>query len=307
MRNVPVGAGRRKNKNSAANHYRHLTMTDAAALQAIPDSMHHPALKPNGTVLSFGSDTPLCESMASVLNLAEKTMKNCNRNEFHHRIEEQMEEQSTTASNLTDEGTGAANLQEPAIRNCQGFLPHLPYISGSPWPYLWSPPPPPPPGAAPAAPFCGSSFQIPIYPATAYWGCSTWGIPWLAPPMASPPLANGSSGPNSPTLGKHSRDGDVLQRSTNNSSSDRGESNQEKCLWIPKTLRIDDPEEAAKSSIWATMGFKNDKANGVSSSRGLFKLFQTKPELNNHKVETSQLLHANPAALSRSVNFQESS
>ena len=302
MRNVPVGSGRRKNKDSPANHYRHLTMTDAAAL--------HPALKPNGTVLSFGSDTPLCESMTSVLNLAEKTMKNCSRNGFHHRIDERMEEQSSgssaTASNSTDEGTGVANLQEQAIRNCQGFAPHLQYINGSPWPYPWSPPPPPPLGVAP---FRGPSFPIQIYPATAYWGCSTW----LTPPLASPLLANGSSGPNSPTLGKHSREGSVLQRSTNNSSSsDSGEStvkqsNQEKCLRIRKTLRIDDPEEAAKSSIWATMGFKNDKANGVSSSRGLFKLFQTKPELNNHKVETSQLLHANPAALSRSVNFQESS
>ncbi|KAG0469560.1 hypothetical protein HPP92_015606 [Vanilla planifolia] len=47
MRNVPVGAGRRKSKSSSANH--HIRQL------AIPDSTHHlNSLKSNGTVLSFG-------------------------------------------------------------------------------------------------------------------------------------------------------------------------------------------------------------------------------------------------------------
>lgn len=49
MRNVPVGAGRRKNKN-AASHFRHLTVSEA--LQNVP--VDHP----NG-LLTFRSDAPL--------------------------------------------------------------------------------------------------------------------------------------------------------------------------------------------------------------------------------------------------------
>ena len=46
---------------------------------------------------------------------------------------------------------------------------------------------------------------------------------------------------------------------------------------VPKTLRIDDPSEAAKSSIWATLGIKNesvsdgmllDRLDGKRSVRG---------------------------------------
>ncbi|KAJ4972491.1 hypothetical protein NE237_005665 [Protea cynaroides] len=85
MRNVPVGAGCRKSKNSAL-HYRHVTVSDVLQIMTesdAPDWIHHP-LKPNGTVVTFDSDTPLCESMAaSVLNLAEKMMRNCTRNGFH--------------------------------------------------------------------------------------------------------------------------------------------------------------------------------------------------------------------------------
>ncbi|KAG1366425.1 cyclic dof factor 3 [Cocos nucifera] len=311
MRNVPVGAGRRKNKNSISQ-FRRITISDAAfqtARPEVPEPFHHTPLKPNGTVLSFGSDTPLCESMASVLSLAEKTMKNCNRNGFH-QPEEQMipfpavencDEQSTgssvTASNSTDDGSGA-NMQEPSIQDCQGFPAQVPYINGSPWPYLWSP--------VPA--FCPSSFPVPFHPAPAYWGCpvaGTWSIPWLLP-LASSDNGSSGSGPNSPTLGKHSREGEMLNHNNSDQGGSPKQRKQERCLWIPKTLRIDDPEEAAKSSIWATLGFKKDTADGISGG-GLFKAFQKKAEVKNQTAETSQVLHANPAALSRSLNFQESS
>ncbi|XP_008802580.2 cyclic dof factor 3-like [Phoenix dactylifera] len=311
MRNVPVGAGRRKNKNSMSQ-FRHISLSDASfqtARPEAPEPVHHTPLKPNGTVLSFGSDTPLCESMASVLNLAEKTMKNCNRNGFH-RPEEQMvpfpavengDEQSTgssvTASNSTDDGSGA-NIREPVVQGCRGFPAQFPYINGSPWPYLWSP--------VPA--FCPSSVPMPFHPAPAYWGCpvaGTWSIPWPLP-LASSDNGSSGSGPNSPTLGKHSREGEMLDQANSEKESRPKQGNQERCLWIPKTLRIDNPEEAAKSSIWATLGFKKDSADRISGA-GLFKAFQKKAEVKNLIAETSQVLHANPAALSRSLNFLESS
>lgn len=84
------------------------------------------------------------------------------------------------------------------------------------------------------------------------------------------------------------------------------ENNAERCLWISKTLRIDDPGEASRSSIWVASGSKNDKSDSIGDER-LFKGFQSKGDERNRVLETSPILQANPAALSRSINFQESS
>ncbi|KAJ0100023.1 hypothetical protein Patl1_21895 [Pistacia atlantica] len=318
MRNVPVGAGRRKNKNSAT-HYRHITVSEALqnGRTDVPNGVHHPALKTNGTVLTFGSDTPLCESMASVLNIADKTMRNCSQNGFHKPEELRIQltyrggengdahsnGSSVTVSNSKDEAAKIAP-QEAAMPNGQGFPPQMPCYPGAPWPYPWtsaqwtSPVPPPA--------FCPPGFPMPFYPAAAYWGCTmpgTWNIPWI--PQPSSPRTP-SSGPNSPTLGKHSRDENMVKLSNSREEEPQKENNAEKCLWIPKTLRIDDPGEAAKSSIWRTLGIKNDKTDSIGGG-GLFKAFQPKGDEKNHVAETSPVLQANPAALSRSLNFQESS
>lgn len=312
MRNVPVGAGRRKNKNSAT-HYRHITVSEALqnVQTDIPNGIHHPALKTNGTVLNFGSDTPLHESMASVLNLADKTMQNCTRNGFHKP--EALRIPVSYGSVVNGEGLSngssvmASSSKDEASKNgsCQGCPPQIPCFPGTPWPYPWNPAqwntPVPPPA------FCPPGFPMPFYPAAAYWGCTVpgnWNMPWIPHP-SSPNQAALSSGPNSPTLGKHSRD-ENTQRTNNSGEEPVKECNAERCLWIPKTLRIDDPEEAAKSSIWTTLGIKNDKADSIGG-RGLFKAFESKSNEKNHKTETSPVLQANPAALSRSLKFQESS
>ncbi|XP_058096427.1 cyclic dof factor 2-like [Magnolia sinica] len=316
MRNVPVGAGRRKNKNSAS-HYRHMTLSEAlqTARTDMPETIHRVPLTPNGTVLSFGSDSPLCESMASVLSLAEKTMRNCHRNGFHRTEEQRIpvscgggengEEQSSgssiTASNSAEDGN-QANMPEPAAGNYQGFPPQLPCFPGTPWTYPWNSAQWSSPIAPPA--FCASSFPIPFYPAPAYWGCAlpgAWSVPWISPPSSSP---TAGSSPNSPTLGKHTREGNTLKQCDSEKEETHQQNNSERCLWIPKTLRIDDPGEAARSSIWATLGIKKDKADGISGG-GLFKAFRSKSDERSHTTETSQVLHANPAALSRSLNFQE--
>ncbi|PON96378.1 Zinc finger, Dof-type [Trema orientale] len=320
MRNVPVGAGRRKNKNSAS-HYRHITVSEALqnARTDVPTGIRspHPSLKSNGTVLTFGSDTPLCESMASVLNLADKTMRNCTQNGFRKPEElkipvpcgggengdNNVDGSSVTASNSKDE-TCKSGSQEQVIQNCQGFPPQVPCFPGAPWPYPWNSAQWSSPVAVPA--FCPPGFPMPFYPAAAYWGCSVpgaWNIPWLPQP-SSPNTAAPSSGPNSPTLGKHSRDENTLKTDSSLEEEPPKESNSERCIWIPKTLRIDDPGEAARSSIWATLGIKNDKADSISG--GLFKAFQPKNDEKNHTAENS-VLQANPAALSRSLSFQESS
>ncbi|XAR51728.1 hypothetical protein NMG60_11006443 [Bertholletia excelsa] len=144
MRNVPVGAGRRKNKSSAS-HYRQITVPDTlqTARPDLPNGVHHPNLRPNGTVLTFGSDTPLCESMASVLNIAEKTMINCARNGFHKpeeiRIpvpfggEENGDDPSSgssaSAPNSKDDGSKTGQ-QDPVMQNCHAFPPQIPCFPG---------------------------------------------------------------------------------------------------------------------------------------------------------------------------------
>ncbi|XVF60558.1 hypothetical protein PTKIN_Ptkin08bG0057600 [Pterospermum kingtungense] len=317
MRNVPVGAGRRKNKNSAS-HYRHITVSEALqnARADIPNGVHHPALKANGTVLTFGSDTRLCESMASVLNLADKTMHNTARNGFHKPEELKIpvsyrggengvEHSNGSSAPPSKDEAGKAAPQDQMMQNCRGFPPQVQCFPGAPYPYpwnsvQWSSPVPPPA-------FCPPGFPMPFYPAAAYWGCTvsgTWNVPWL-PQLSSPRQTGSSSGPNSPTLGKHSRDENTGKPSNSGEEEPVKENNAERCLWIPKTLRIDDPEEAARSSIWATLGIKNDKSDSIGG--GLFKAFQSKGDERIQSPETSRVLQANPAALSRSINFHESS
>lgn len=321
MRNVPVGAGRRKNKNSVSQ-YRQISVSETlhSAQSDLPNGIHHPTLKPNGTVLTFGSDAPLCESMASVLNIAEKTMQNCTRNGFHRPEElripvpygaggngdEHLSGSSVTTLSSKDEAS-KDGLPDKQMPNCQSISPQVPCFPGAPWPYPWNSVPWG--SSVPPAAFCPAGFPMQFYPAAPYWGCTVpgpWTVPWLHPPPTSQNLNSPTSGPNSPTLGKHSRDDSVMKPVDSKKEEPQKESNPEKCLWVPKTLRIDDPGEAARSSIWATLGIKNDKVDSVGGG-GLFKAFQAKGVEKARVSETSTVLQANPAALSRSLSFQETS
>ncbi|XP_071710805.1 cyclic dof factor 1-like [Rutidosis leptorrhynchoides] len=122
--------------------------------------------------------------------------------------------------------------------------------------------------------------HMPIYPSS-YWSS----VSWLHP--------NGS------ILGKHSLDGEPM----NPNGSHEEAKKQRSSILIPKTLRIDDPDEAAKSSIWATLGIKNEN----SDRRHAFKAFQAKgdEEKKRTEIKPCNVLQANPAALSRSNCFQE--
>ncbi|CAA0826616.1 Cyclic dof factor 2 [Striga hermonthica] len=265
MRNVPVGAGRRKTKSSSASSdCRHITISEAlqAAARADPSGGY----KPNGTVLSFGPtgpgpDSPLCESMASALNLADKRAQHGDKN----------------GPDGVENGT-----RQPVIHNINGI--HIP-VPCVPWNF-----PVPLPAVCP----------VPFYP-TAYWNFSlpnTWSYPypWLkAQSLSTNQNATGGSGPGSP-LGKHSRNGELL-----NANGLENKDKSEISIVVPKTLRIDDPEEAAKSSIWETLGIKYDSA----SREGLFKALQPKGKEGKIKVRDSPVMQANPAALSRSISFQE--
>ncbi|KAL0318280.1 UNVERIFIED_CONTAM: Cyclic dof factor 3 [Sesamum angustifolium] len=305
MRNVPVGAGRRKNKNSAS-HCRHITISEALQAARIdePNGFHNQKLKPNGTILSFGPDSPLCESMASALNLAEKRAPNGVRNGYYkidqggsvsgEKSDDHSIGSSVTMSSSSADG-GKNGLPQPVMQNINGFPAPVPCMPGVPWPFPWN-------TAVPIPAICPPGYPLPYYPAP-YWNCSVpnaWNVPWLSVPS---PIANQKatgSGPSSP-LGKHSRNGELLRPKRSDGKEHSEAKSAESSVVVPKTLRIDDPEEAAKSSIWAALGIKYDSF----SREGLFKALQPKGDEKKQKLTTSALLQANPAALSRSISFQE--
>ncbi|CAI8591828.1 unnamed protein product [Vicia faba] len=298
MRNVPVGAGRRRNK-SCSSHYRQITVSEAT----LQNSRVHPSLKCNGTVLTFGSDSPLSESMASVLKLAHKPEELRIRVPYAsgEKGDDQSNKSSVTSVKST-EGASTNISQEQAMQYGQSFSPQGHYFPpGTPCPFPWNPMQwrsPVPPHA-----FYPPGFSLPFYPptptATTYWG---WNVPRQAQP-SSPNGAGPNSSANSLTLGKHSRDDSLLKSSEGN---ERKESSDEKCLWFPKSLRIDDSGEAEKTSFWTTLGIKNNNSSPVPSGR-LFHTFPSKRDEKNDSDQSSSVLQANPAALSRSHNFHETS
>ncbi|XP_057508261.1 cyclic dof factor 1-like [Actinidia eriantha] len=283
IRNVPVGSGRRKNKSSSALNYRQIVVSECleAARGNSMNGIYRPA---NGTVLSFTSDPSICESMASAWSLAEKKKISVScggkKNEDDHR---------SRFSVSDSPGKGEyCSLQESVMANFQTLPPQVPCFPGPPWPFPMVPPA-----------FSPSGFPITFYPTPAYWGCTppgSWGC--TLPNPAVFPI------PRSPTLGKHSRDGNVHKPSKSDSEEPCKENNSERGVWVPKTLRIDDPNEAARSSIWSTLGINNEK-NDFINGGSLFKAFQSKGDEKKHVDETSLALQANPAALARSSNFQE--
>ncbi|KAI9111624.1 hypothetical protein K1719_017314 [Acacia pycnantha] len=286
MRNVPVGAGRRKNKNSSASQYRQIMIpkTLQIAKENSANGLHNAVLGNRAAVLTFGSGSPLCDSMVSVLNLAEKTQN---------------------ASTSSERKINTAS-QEPVNNINHGFPPQLPCFPGSSWPYQWNSAqwnsPVPPPG------FCPQGYPASFYPNPIYWGCTlppSWNIPSISAQSPSLSQSAPSSGPNSPYLGKHSREGNIINQVNSPKEKPNMESgSSEGGVLIPKTLRVDDPNEAAKSSIWSALGMKNEKTSSLNGG-GLFKAFPAKRDDKNHVVEPSLVLQANPAALSRSLTFHE--
>lgn len=268
MRNVPVGAGRRKNKNSCASHYRHLMVPEPLPKLNASNGLHN-------AMLTFDSDYhPISDTMASVLNISDRT-QNCMPNTLDdHSIG------ASVATSTSSEIRGHSGSDESVNKKVEGFPPQLQYIPTSSFlPYPWNSSMPPPPT------FCPPNYPLPFYPSPAYWGYMppSWNISCISPET----FVNHCE--SAPTLGKHFRDGTIItQVSSQKEKTDNKEQNSsESSVLIPKTLRIDDSNEDAKSSI--------------------FKAFASKGKDKSHLVEASPMLFANPAALSRSRTFHEQS
>ncbi|XP_022746648.1 cyclic dof factor 1-like isoform X2 [Durio zibethinus] len=342
MRNVPIGAGRRKNKHLASQYRQIIVSSDGVPMTWVetPDSANQqlqspgestPVFKPsmgNGTVLNFGAETPLCESMETVLSLGDQ--KRCVETGTVSCGEIREEPSSATPCSIRGNELPGHVMQKERIGLTgpnELNTHHLPQCYPvRPWILPWNPGSH---GVAPMAAgqcsserigapnsstsnavqwcstpmvavpgFCPPSIPLQFLPA--YWGCMPL---WAAGGgnlsvsgsngCLSPSSTSNSccSGIGSPTLGKHSREAK--------------EGQSEKCVVVPKTLRIDDPNEASRSPIWATLGIKPDQKDPLQGGK-IFNAFESKAEAKDHVPDGTHILEANPAALSRSHKFQES-
>ncbi|KAJ9185731.1 hypothetical protein P3X46_005328 [Hevea brasiliensis] len=313
MRNVPIGAGRRKNKH-LASQYRQILVegvpitrienSDSANHQLVSSVESATTVRPsttrNGMVLKFGPEAPLCESMETVLNLGDQT-KCAEMNSVN--CQDNIEEPSSCGSSMTASGCRVNELPETVKQKELVGLPGSPNELSlpqplhcypvSPWVYPWNagwnnatstvaahhsvghpcmPNSndcnqvqwfPTPTLAVPG--FCPPNVPLQFVPAS-YWGC----MPVWAAGTGNKSVSgsNGCSSPSSSTstsccsgngstnLGKHSRDSNLMD-----------EEKAENCILVPKTLRIDDPNEASKSPLWATLGLKIDQKRKVPSSK----------------------------------------
>ncbi|KAJ1393255.1 Zinc finger, Dof-type [Sesbania bispinosa] len=178
----------------------------------------------NGTVLKFGPDAPLCESMESMFNLRNQ-QRNVDANSMNCSENGEEEGWNNVASMA---GVHPSSLHPATMRWCPAPMVAVPTI-------------------------CPPNIPLQIVPGSYWNGTPLWAAGngtvsigsngCLSPSSSTSNSCCSGNGP--PTLGKHPRDTVFTD-----------EQKSEKCVLIPKTLRIDDPNEASKSPIWATLGIK---------------------------------------------------
>ncbi|QCD97202.1 cyclic dof factor 2-like [Vigna unguiculata] len=330
MRNVPIGAGRRKNKH-LASQYRHIIVSsngipasrleseDTSGFQhvtSLESSVPFRSSADSSTVLKFGPDTPLCESMDSMLNLRDE--RRCVDASSINRVE-YAGEPSLCGSSVTNNGNELSEHKTSNWLQCYPVPPWVltypgwnnvssmeavhqssapmcsPYNTG-PAPMQWGP------TAMVAIPgMCPSSIPLQLVPPSCWSGTTLWNAGTGAMSIGSNACLSPSSstsnsccsGNGSPTLGKHCRDTVFAD-----------EEKSDKCVLVPKTIRTDASNEASKSPMRAALTIKPDQHNSLSNGDVLKKI--DPKEGKDRVLGASQILEANPAAISRAHAFQES-
>ncbi|XP_071714519.1 cyclic dof factor 1-like [Rutidosis leptorrhynchoides] len=133
---------------------------------------------------------------------------------FRDKSQKLVDEKFDVASNLIEKGG------KNSLVNLQKYPLQVPCYPTPPWP----------------CPLNSAQYRpVSFYPTPPYWGgaVQVQPTPWIMP-IVTPP--NDQIAPSSP-IGKHSRNDDLESR-----------------VMIPKTLRIDDANEAAKRSLWSNNG-----------------------------------------------------
>ncbi|VVA33658.1 PREDICTED: cyclic dof factor [Prunus dulcis] len=334
IRNLPLGTRRHMNKHSSSQYHQvvgepsAVPITQGDTLNFVGQQHLSPVQLPaspkpvNGMreVLNSCTDTVLVESIATALN--HKDQKRSSK-DGSTAAGDNSEEPSSSSSSLTATtsqqnaclGKEMEQVDLPRYGNdynltyTEQYFPVPQWAENPSWGMVMFGPHSnnPNPSHMDSLPmvtvpgFCIPSFIFPIAPSS-YQGYmpSLDARKWNAPLVGSdgslsPSSSNGNSrcsGNSSPRSGKYSRDANV-----------QAGIKTKQCLWVPKTLRIDDPDEAAKSSIWSTLCIKPDK-NAPILRGGIFKAFQKKSDTKSQTPNADRVLQANPAADSHSQLFQ---
>ncbi|XP_057445712.1 cyclic dof factor 3-like isoform X2 [Lotus japonicus] len=262
-RNVPVGAGRRKNKHVASQYQQIIVSSEG--IPTTKDSSRHQVFSAlessavlrsstdNCTVLKFGVDGSLSESMDSMLNLRNQK-RSFDASASFKSLENGEDEVSLCGSSVTmnafTQGNELSEHITPKPLQCYPVPPWVqPLNPGRNMcnPYStdltavnWCP-------AASMVAFpsiCPPSIPMqfvhgPFWNGTSLWASGNGTVSIGSNGCLSPSSSTSNSccsGNRSPTLGKHTRDAAFTD-----------EVKSEMCVLVPKSLRIDDPNEASKS------------------------------------------------------------
>ncbi|RDX91713.1 Cyclic dof factor 2, partial [Mucuna pruriens] len=318
IRNVPIGAGKRKNKHSASQHCQIPVTPDAASeIQSDSKPASDMLLSSNGlsmtsrpvkvmeNVTSLMEEAPLSESLETVLSLNGQT----NIEVDSSTIKDDGEEPSSSSMRSNEIEQVGLTQHSNGLIPLHSFHYHPVPSWSYQWNSCWNVMEVRPDSISSATMMAIPGFSIPTVklPAAPYsysglmssLACQKEESLFVGSAFSGISLSSSSvsnrtcSGNRSPTLGKHSRDGSTL-----------GEDATKQNLWVPKTVRINDPEEVANSSIWSTLGTKSEK-NKLVLKGSVFKSFEPKSNASSHNLDDNQILRANPAAFSRAESFQE--
>ncbi|KAL9662651.1 hypothetical protein QQ045_027484 [Rhodiola kirilowii] len=321
IRNVPVGAGKRKNKQLPLQYNQVATSSEGSTQGDSVASSDH--LVQSNLSISIpptslnGNDeaaklcmTPLCDSMVSMFSQnGPITVELASTGVAEEPSLSVSSILSTTMNELELQNKEAAIFRPSGLYHGSTPSIPLPYCTNPQWTYPWVPVTC---WRQPGEPtetghisledvpvICTPDINFPVIP---YWGC----IPVFNNSASKVSLAGSSQHFSSPcatdspcsssstaNLGKHLRE-------TNASAEEK------KCLWVPKSKKIDSMDTAAKCSILNSLGLKPGKNEPITKGN-VFKAFKHKPGSSKHTIdETVPSMKSNPAALSRSQSFQES-
>ncbi|KAJ1411590.1 Zinc finger, Dof-type [Sesbania bispinosa] len=316
IRNVPIGAASVIQTDSNPASDKHFSSSKRLVIPGPVIEM--------GNVPSLREEAPLSTSLETMLNLKGQTKIEVDSSTVKDDSEEPSSSSMRNVESREKEYSENMIEQVGLTQHFNGLIPlhSLHCYPVPPWAYQWNPcwnaiafrP-----GSITSSPaymgsttmvavpgFSTPTVELPVAPSL-FWGCMpSWAgekdesslVGSTFSCISSSPSSSVSnstfSGNRSPTLGKHSRDG-----------STPGEDAMQPNLWVPKTVRVNDPEEAAKSFIWSTLGTKSEQNKPIMKG-SVFKSFEPKSNASSHTLDDNQILRANPAAFSRSESFQES-
>lgn len=305
MRNVPIGAGRRRNKQLASQYRQIIVSAEGVAttrLETSDTTNHHQLLsgvesptayRPstgNGTVLKFGPEAPLCDSMETVLSLGDQkrsieigsaycgdspedpsscgssmTTTSIHGNELPKRVvDREAVRLSSSSSEIAASNVHCYPIPQlvfPLNQGGNGIISSamaqssdstsVPNSNSHPNPVQWLP------ATMLAVPgFCTPSLPLQFVPASC-WGCTPVWTAGSAGNLTVLPSDVCASQTSPATIGScPTSSSPTLGKHSRDANSLIEEEKSEKCVVVPKTQRVENPSKASRSPIWSTFGIR---------------------------------------------------